>query len=95
MKVYSNLSDRLTLKADRQGNDGRWGSTHEEFLRLVNGVIGRVTDGLSSDEFSDTVFTYDAWEGESHPVDTADEILSNDTLGQQFLELFLNPGGES
>ena len=88
MKIYSNLSDRLKIK-ETLIIDGRYGATPGKFMRYVDSIIGQVTGGLSSCDFADTVFTHDAWEDGVNPVDTAEEILVNDTIGEQFLMDFL------
>ena len=88
MKTYSNLRDRLKI-SDKFITGGRYGVTHDQYMRYVDCAIGKVTGGLSSCDFADTVFAHDAWEDGVNPVDTAEEILVNDTIGEQFLMDFL------
>lgn len=87
-KHYTDLSDRLKIK-DSLVIDGRYGVSPRQYLGYIDSIIGQVTGGLTSAEFGDTVFIHDAWEDGLNPVDTAEEILLNDTLGQLFLADFL------
>ncbi len=88
MKTYSCLADRLTVN-QKYFVSGRWGEDYETFMRLVNGAIERVSGGLGSSDFSDTVFTVDAWEAGADPADTAEEILNGDCCGAGMLALYL------
>ena len=66
---------------------------HAQYIKDINKAIGIITQGLTMDDFGDTVFTYDAMDAGELASDTAREILENDCIGSQFLELF-DSGGE-
>ena len=82
------LADKIKFK----GHVNIEPDTYEQFMLLVDCVIGRVLPGLSSLDLADTVFTRDAFDEKEHPVDVAEDILNGDTIGQMALESFL--GGE-
>ena len=89
-KQYDYLSDRFTLKPKYQTTSGQWGESYADFMAMVDHIIGRATgEGLTSEEFGDTVMTHDAWDNGENPVDVAEEILVNDCIGEQFLALAL------
>lgn len=87
------LSNHINLDK-RIVADLRYGTSHRAFIVMVNSVIAKVADGLDMSDFADTVFTVDAWEDGESPVDVAEQILQNDTIGEQFLDLYLNPEGD-
>ena len=59
--------------------------TYETFMKQVNAEVEAITGGFDSLDFADTVFTRDAWKEDASPLEVAEEILENDTIGAQFL----------
>jgi hypothetical protein len=88
MRTYNCLSERFYTPKKRVIN-GRYGATYKEFMRMVDGVIIRVTESFDSMDLADTILTRDAGEDGEDPVDLAERILLGDTIGAQFLALAL------
>ena len=65
--------------------------TYEEYMNAVDLEIQRLSHSVISShlDLRDSVFTYDYYEDNVPPTETALEILQNDDIGAMILELDL------
>jgi len=65
--------------------------TYEDYMVAVDKEIQRLTDYAiaSHTDLRDSVFTFDNYQDDVSPTETATEILQNDDIGSMILELDL------
>lgn len=69
-------------------------NTYENWMKKVDREIYAITAAigeagcLGRSDFADTVFTRDAFDNGESPKEVAEQILGNDSIGQQILELY-------
>ena len=65
--------------------------TYEEYMAAVDKEIQRLSAGAisSHSDLRDSVFTYDRYQDDVSPTETATEILEGDDIGSMILELDL------
>ncbi len=66
--------------------------TYQDFLIALDKAVSVMTGGtgLGHEDFGDTVYTRSAWEEGKTPMEVAEEILRNDTIGSAMLDLYLS-----
>ena len=62
--------------------------TYDEYMEAVDLEIQRITGGVisSHSDLRDSVFTYDRYQDDVSPTETATEILEGDDIGARILE---------